>query len=216
MKLLSVNVGKPQEVIYDNKKVLTGIFKQPLQGKVQLKTLNLAGDGQADLKVHGGIHKAVYIYSIENYDYWRAELGRDDFTLGQFGENFTVSGMTDDQVHIGDIFQVGTAQVEVTQPRRPCFKLGIRMAQPDFPHQFLASCRTGFYVRVVQEGEVEAGDSVQRLSIGPGSMTVQMVCDLLYGGHDKSEPSYQQAVQQVLQIPSLSPSWQRHFEQKIR
>ena len=133
MKLLSVNVSQPKEVSYNGKHVMTGIFKEPVTDRVMLRTLNLEGDGQADLVGHGGIHKAVYVYSREHYGYWMGELNRNDLTYGQFGENFTVEGMLEDEIHIGDVFSVGGAKVEVTQPRAPCFKLGIRMGLPTLP-----------------------------------------------------------------------------------
>src|SRR5215204_7170573 len=158
MKLLSVNVSPPAEVVHGGKTVTTGIFKEPVDGRVMLRTLNLDGDGQADLIGHGGIHKAAYAYSVENYEYWKRELGRTDFTFGQFGENFTVEGMLEDAVHIGDVFRVGDALVEVTQPRVPCYKLGLKMGLKGFEKKFLASCLVGFYLRVLEEGEVGVGD----------------------------------------------------------
>ena len=158
MKLLSVNVSLPREVPYKGKTVRTGIFKEAAQGRVKLGGLNLEGDGQADLVGHGGIYKAVHVYSIENYDYWKRELGRDDFSYGQFGENFTVEGMPDDKVNVGDVFRVGTALVEVTQPRVPCFKLAMKMEMPNFLKVLMPSERVGFYLRVLEEGEVGAGD----------------------------------------------------------
>jgi len=136
MKVLSVNVSLPTEVLYRDKRVTTGIFKEPVNGRVMLRTLNLDGDGQADLIGHGGIYKAAYVYSIENYDYWKRELGRTDFTFGQFGENVTVEGMLEDQIYVGDVFRVGSALVEVTQPRVPCYKLGIKMGLSQFVKMF--------------------------------------------------------------------------------
>ena len=139
MRLLSVNVSQAKEVPYQGKTVTTGIFKEPVGGRVMLRSLNLEGDGQADRNVHGGINKAVYAYPNEHYEYWSRELGRTDFTFGQFGENFTVSGMLEDAVRIGDVFRIGSALVEVTQPRAPCFKLGIRMGMESFPTTFMSS-----------------------------------------------------------------------------
>jgi len=163
----------PRELKHNGKTVTTGIFKEPVEGRVNLNAHNLEGDGQADLLVHGGIHKAVYVYPIENYDYWKRELGRTDFPFGQFGENFTVEGMLEDEVHIGDVFRVGEgAVVEVTQPRVPCYKLAIKMESPQFPKMFLASCRVGFYLRVIEEGEVGAGDVFERIKIDSQRMTV--------------------------------------------
>ncbi|MCZ6660877.1 MAG: MOSC domain-containing protein [bacterium] len=173
MKLLSVNVSLAKEVPYKGKTITTGIFKEPVEGRVMLRELNLDGDGQADLKAHGGTYKSVYVYSIENYNYWKRELGRDDFTFGQFGENFTVEGMLDDEVHIGDIFRVGDALVEVTQPRVPCFKLGLRMGMVEFPKLFHKGERPGFYLRVLEEGEVGAGDVFERVETDPERVTVR-------------------------------------------
>ena len=136
MKLLSINVSKPKEITYKGKQILTGIFKEPTQSPLILRTLNLDGDEQADLEAHGGIYKAVYVYTIENYKYWEQELKRDDFTYGQFGENFTVEDMQDDEIFIGDQFQIGDAIVEVTQPRVPCYKLAFKMNRPDFVKLF--------------------------------------------------------------------------------
>src|SRR5919202_937209 len=167
MKLLSVNVSLPRKVPHGRKTVSTGIFKEPVAGRIMLRTLNLDGDGQADLVNHGGIYRAVYVYSIENYGYWQRELGRTDFSFGQFGENFTVEGMLEDDVYVGDVFRVGEALVEVTQPRPPCFKLGIKMGMAEFPKLFLASGRVGFYLRILEEGEVGAGDSFERIKSDP-------------------------------------------------
>ncbi len=161
MELLSVNVSLGKEVTYKSKTVTTGIFKEPVNDRVMLRTLNLDGDRQIDLKGHGGPFKAVCVYSIEQYELWQKELGRDDFRHGQFGENFTVDGMPDDKTHVGDVFRVGNALVQVTQPRVPCYRLGIKMGSPEFPKKFLQSNRVGFYMRVLQEGEVGAGDLIE-------------------------------------------------------
>ena len=172
MKLLSVNVSLPRDVLHMKKTVSTGIFKESVVGRVMLRTLNLEGDGQADRENHGGLYKAVYAYSTEHYEHWKRELRRSDFTPGQFGENFTVQEMSEDDVHIGDVFRVGGALVQVTQPRAPCYKLGLRIGMPQFPKLFLASGRVGFYLRVLEEGEVGAGDVVERVKLDPERMTV--------------------------------------------
>jgi len=172
--------------------VSTGIFKEPVDGRVMLRTLNLDGDQQVDLKGHGGIYKAACVYPIENYDHWKRELERDDFRVPQFGENFTVEGMAEDRVHVGDVFRLGDAVVEVTQPRVPCYRLGIKMNDPRFPKLFLQSCRVGFYFRVLEEGEVGAGDDILLVREGPEGMTVRDVCHLILlrpaesGGHPAS------------------------------
>jgi len=210
MKLLSINVSLPKEVPYMGKTTTTGIFKEPVHGRVMLRTLNLDGDGQADLKGHGGIHKAAYTYSTENYDYWKRELGRTDFTFGQFGENFTVEEMLDAAIHVGDVFRVGTALVEVTQPRVPCFKLGIKMGLAPFPKMFLASGRPGFYLRVLEEGEVGAGDVIERITIDSERMTVREVCHLLY-----FDPKNVEGARKALRIQALSPGWRQSFEERL-
>lgn len=208
MKLLSVNVSLPKEVSYMGKPTTTGIFKEPVSGRVMLRTLNLDGDGQADRRAHGGIHKAAYVYSIENYDYWQRELGRTDFSPGQFGENLTVQGMPDDAIHVGDVFRLGGATIEVTQPRVPCFKLGIKMGMPQFPKMFLASGRPGFYVRVLHEGEVGAGDVIEPVGSDPERMTVREVCHLLYFDQQNLE-----GAKKALRVQALSPGWRRSFEE---
>ncbi len=210
MKLLSVNVSLPKEVQHNGKTVTTGVFKEQVQGRVMLRTLNLDGDGQADLIGHGGIYKGVYVYSIENYDYWKRELGRDDFTMGQFGENFTVDGMLENEVNVGDVFRVGGAVVEVTQPRVPCFKLGIKMDSSRFPKVFLASCRVGFYLRVLEEGEVGAGDVIERIKTDSEQMTVREVCHLLYFDQKNLE-----GAKKALGIQALSPGWRGSFEERL-
>lgn len=208
MKLLSVNVSEVKEVSYKGRTVTTGIFKEPVQGRVMLRQLNLDGEAQADLVGHGGIYKAVHIYSIENYAYWKRELQRDDMSYGQFGENFTVTGMLEDAVHVGDVFRVGGALVEVTQPRVPCFKLAIKMGKPDFVKLFMRSERVGFYFRVLEEGEVGAGDSLERVKVGPEQMTVREMFHLLYFAQDKLE-----GAQKALRIPAMSPGWRGAFEE---
>ena len=210
MKLLSVNVSPPREVAHNGKMVATGIFKRPAAGQVMLRTLNLDGDGQADLLGHGGIYKAVYAYSVENYEYWKRELGRADLAFGQFGENFTVEGMTEDGVNVGDVFRVGGALVEVTQPRVPCYKLAIKMNLKGFEKRFLASCRVGFYLRVVEEGEVGAGDVLDRVRTDPGRMTVREMCHLLY-----FDPENLEGAKKALGIRALSPGWRQSFEERL-
>ncbi len=210
MTLRSVNVSMPKEVVHRGKTVTTGIFKEPVAGRVMLRRLNLDGDGQADLWGHGGSFRAVYVYSIENYAYWERELGRSDFVVGQFGENFTVEGMLDDEVCVGDVFRVGGAVVEVSQPRVPCYKLGLRMAIEGFHKRFLESGRLGFYFRVLEEGEVGAGDTFQRLERGPGRMTVRQVNDLLYFDRENLEASAE-----ALRIPALSHGWKGSFRERL-
>ena len=210
MKLLSVNVSLPKEITSKGKTVRTGIFKEPVQGRVRVNKLNLEGDGQADLIGHGGEFRAVYVYSFDNYAHWARELGRTDFTFGQFGENLTVEGMLDHDVHVGDIFRIGTALFEVTQPRVPCFKLGIRMGMPQFPKMFFASGRPGFYLRVLEEGEVGAGDVIDRVKTDPERMTVREINHLLYFGQKNLEEA-----KKALRIKALSPGWRESFEERL-
>src|SRR3954470_17197009 len=161
MQFVSVNVSLPRPVEFRGQTVSTSIFKEPVAGRVLVRRMSLEGDWQADLRSHGGLNKAVYAYPLEHYAPWSQELGRDDLRPGQFGENLTVEGLTEDTARLGDVLRVGGALLQVTQPRIPCFKLGIKMGDPAFPRRFLASGRTGFYLRVLEEGEVGAGDSVE-------------------------------------------------------
>lgn len=210
MQLISVNVSLPKEIHYKGESVTTGIFKEPVPGRVMLHELNLDGDGQADLTVHGGVHQAVYVYPFEHYDYWKQKLDRQDLPYGQFGENFTVAGMLEDQVHIGDLFRVGGAVVQVTQPRVPCYKLAIKMNLPKFPKLFMASARTGFYLRVLQEGEVGAGDAIERTEIASEKMTVQEIFYLAFRDHDDRE-----ALKRALRVRGLSPGWHSMFAERL-
>ena len=210
MKLLSVNVSLPRGVPHLGKTVSTGIFKEPVSGRIMLRMLHLEGDGQADRENHGGIYKAVYAYSIEHYEHWKRELGRTDFIPGQFGENFTVQGMGEDDVHIGDVFRLGGALVQVTQPRAPCYKLGLKMGMPRFPKLFLVSGRVGFYLRVLEEGEVGAGDVIERVRVDPERMTVSEMNRLLY-----ITPNDRQALERALRIEALSPRRRRAFEELL-
>ena len=210
MKLLSVNVSLPKEVEFRGKTIRTGIFKEPIAGRAQVRTLNIVGDGQADLIGHGGEQRAVLVYSHENYDFWAHELGRTDFAFGQFGENFTVEGMLDHNIHVGDRFRIGTALFEVTQPRVPCYKLAMKMGVDGFYNRLLASGRPGFYFRVLEEGGIGAGDDIELVSIHPAKMTVQRISNLLY--FEKDDLTGAEA---ALAIEALSPGWQQSFEKRI-
>lgn len=211
MRLLSVNVSLPKEVPYQGKTVSTGIFKEPVGRRVMLRRLNLEGDGQADRNVHGGINKAVYAYPFEHYEYWSRELGRTDFTFGQFGENFTVSGMLEDAVRIGDVFRIGSALVEVTQPRAPCFKLGIRMGMESFPKSFMSSGRTGFYMKVLEEGEVGAGDNFERVAGEENTLSVRDVWHLAVQDRQNLE-----GARKALRLSSLAPEWRGRLEKRFK
>ena len=209
MKLLSVNVAEPRTVFHKLRLVRTGIFKTPVKGRVMMRRLNIDGDGQADLKNHGGEYKAVYTYDIQNYAHWKKELGRDDFAHGQFGENLTTEGMAEDQVCIGDIFRIGGAVAEVTQPRNPCFKLGIRVADKMFVRNFLESGLLGIYLRVIEEGEIGAGDAFKRIGAGPEQITVREMARLRNFSDDDLE-----LTRRALRIPALAPEIKEQF--KIR
>ena len=210
MTLVGVNRAMPKQIVHEGKTVTTGIFKEPAADRVLLRRLNLEDDGQADLWGHGGAFRAVYVYSTENYDYWQRELGRDDFVHGQFGENFTVAGMPDDEICIGDRFRIGAALVEVSQPRIPCYKLAIKMGIDGFQNQFLDSGRVGFYFRVIEEGEVGAGDAIRLVARDPRRMSVREVSNLLF--FDKDDLA---AARKALSIPALSPGWKGSFEERL-
>ena len=172
MKLVSVNVGLPREVIWKGKTVTTGIFKTAVKGPIELRRHNLEGDKQADLSVHGGPTKAAYVYPLQHYEYWREELPELDYSWGNFGENFTIDGIDEESVYVGDEFRIGSAQVVVTEPRMPCFKLGIRFGRADMVKRFLSSQRTGFYFGVVEAGPVQAGDELELLKKHPDQLLV--------------------------------------------
>ncbi len=178
--LLSVNVGMPKDVPWQGKTVVTGVFKDPVTGPRRVRKLNVDGDGQGDLAGHGGEQRAVFVYQLDSYRYWERELGRDDFVYGQFGENFTVDGLHDDEVCIGDRYRIGTALFEVTQPRVTCYRVGIRMNDPRIPALLVSHHRPGFYFRVLEEGDVEAGDEIVKVAAGPEQMTVAEIDALLY------------------------------------
>ena len=206
-RLLSVNVGLPRDIPWQGKTVHTGIWKVPVEGRRMARRLNLDGDGQGDLAGHGGEHRAVFVYQINSYRYWQAQLDRDDFSYGQFGENFTVDGLPDAEVYIGDHYRIGGALFEVTQPRVTCYRLGIRMNEPRMPALVVAHRRPGFYFRVLEEGEVEAGDEIVKVSAGPERMTVADIDALLYlPGRDRS------GLERALRIPALSAGWRSSFE----
>lgn len=210
MKILAVSVGQERE-IGDGSAVRSAIFKKPVEGKTMLRLRGLDGDVQTDADVHGGFERAVLVYSWDNYSIWRQELGRDDLAYGEFGENFTVEGMVDGDVHIGDFYKVGDAVVEITHGRIPCHKLGIRFGDPGFPKVFLKSLRTGFFLRVLEEGIVGAGDSFYRLAVGPERITVKEAVDLLFG--DAVDP---ERVAALADLSALALSWRKRAEHKMR
>jgi MOSC domain-containing protein YiiM len=209
MKLISVNVGLPREVTWKGKTVTTGIFKEPVSARVMVRSLNLEGDGQADLTVHGGVDKAIYVYPFEHYDYWRSELPDTELPPGIFGENFTITGLREEEVNIGDRFRIGTVNLMVTQPRLPCYKLGIRFGRPDMVKRFLASRRTGFYFCVLQEGEVGAGDTLELVSRDDNNITVADITQLYTREQKNPELLYRAS-----QLEALPESWRDYFQQQ--
>lgn len=211
MKLISVNVGPLREVTWKGITVITGIFKEPVSTRVMVRSLNLDGDEQADLTVHGGLEKAVYVYPFEHYDYWRSELPETKLTLGNFGENFTTTGLREEELNIGDRFQIGTVKLMVTQPRLPCYKLGIRFGRPDMVKRFLASRRTGFYFSVLQEGEVGTGDTLELVSRDKNKITVADITQLY-----TREKTDRGLLHRAAQLEALPESWRDYFQQQSR
>jgi MOSC domain-containing protein YiiM len=210
MKVVSVNVGLPQTITWKGRTLQTGIFKAPISGRVQVRTLNLDGDRQADLSVHGGPDKAIYLYPSEHYGYWQGEFPDMDLPWGMFGENFTTEGVLEDAVNIGDQWRIGSALVMVTQPRVPCYKLAAKFGRQDIIKRFLASGRSGFYLRVMQEGEIGVGDAIELMNQDRHEVTVADVVKLYRDGAGALS-LYQRAVQ----VEALSEGWRAHFQQQI-
>src|SRR5215467_3778355 len=211
MKLLSVNVGLPREVEWNGRTIRTSIFKAPVSGRVPVRKLNLDGDQQSDLTVHGGVDKAVYVYPSEHYRFWREELPGVDLQWGAFGENFTTEGELDDKsVYIGDRFGIGSAEFVVTQPRMPCFKLGIRFGRADIIKRFLHSGRNGFYLAVTQEGGVAAGDSIELLKHDESGVTVADIAALY-----TADEANQDLLRRVSELASLPESWRAYFRKRL-
>jgi len=206
-RLLSVNVGLPRNIEWKGRTVYTGIWKTPVHGRCRVGRLNLEGDGQGDLGGHGGEQRAVYVYQIESYRYWQEQLARNDFVDGQFGENLTIEGLPDDSVCIGDRYKIGTAVFEITQPRVTCYRVGIRMNEPRMPALLTGSGRPGFYFRVIEEGEVGAGNEILKLADGPERMTVAQINALLYSSNHPRDQ-----LERALRIEALSPGWRASFE----
>ena len=210
MKLISVNVSPPREVAWEGETVLTGIFKEPVEGQVMLRRLNLDGDGQADLSVHGGVSKAVYAYPSEHYAYWRAELPEVAFPWGTFGENLTTEGLFEDALHIGDQLRIGTALLVVTQPRVPCYKLTIRFDRDDMIKRFIASHTSGFYLAVLEEGELEAGSPIEIVDRDPATVSVADINRLYYG--DSNDAGL---LRRAVSVEALPQGWRDYFLQKV-
>ena len=219
MKLISVNVGLPREVPWHDTIVTTGIFKQPVLGRVALRKLNLDGDRQADLKAHGGEYKAVYCYPVENYPYWQKELPGRELPFGAFGENFTTEGLLEDSVHLGDRFSVGSAEVVVTQPRLPCYKLGVRFGLDEMVKRFLASARTGFYLAVTREGEVGASDEIESLSRDPSAVPISEITRLFVANPAARGETFRgddaAVVHRALQVDAFPESWKSYFRDRL-
>jgi MOSC domain-containing protein YiiM len=211
MRIISINVALPRDVSWKGRIVNTGIFKEPVHGPVQMRQLNLDGDRQADLSVHGGPDKAVYAYPGEYYPYWRDELDRPDLTWGMFGENFSVEGMRESEINIGDTFRIGAAVVQVSQPRMPCFKLGIKFGRDDVLKLFLNSLRSGFYFRVLEEGKVDAGDPIEPLSRDRHNVTVADITRLYSVDKHNNELK-----RRALEVEALPESWRDYFLKEIR
>jgi MOSC domain-containing protein YiiM len=210
MKILSVNVGLPREVTWQGKLVTTGIFKKPVNAPVMLRTLNLDGDQQADLTVHGGVNKAVYVYPSEHYGYWRAELPGVDLSWGMFGENFTTEGLLEEAVYIGDRFGISDAEVMVTEPRMPCYKLGLKFSRADIIKRFLASHRTGFYFAVVREGRVGAGDTIELIGREQQEISVADITRLYAFEKDDVE-----TLRRAIEVEALPENWKGYFRHQI-
>jgi MOSC domain-containing protein YiiM len=210
MRVLSVNVGLPRQVVFNGQIVTTSIFKDPVEGPIMLRKLNLDGDRQADLTVHGGLDKAVYSYPAEHYDYWRKQFPNMDLIWGMFGENFTTEGLMEDAVNIGDQFQIGSAKLVATQPRMPCYKLGVRFGRMDVIRRFMASRRPGIYFKVLQEGQVEAGDKIKIIRKDENNVTVKDIVRLYVRDDEDIE-----TMRRATKIESLPEGWRYEFEQKI-
>ncbi len=209
MKLISVCVGLPREVTWKGKPVTTGIFKQPTNGRVMMRSLNLDGDRQADLTVHGGVEKAVYAYPMEHYAYWRQELPDEEFPWGAFGENLTIEGLSETSVNIGDRFRIGTAELMVTQPRFPCFKLNLKFGRDDMVKRFLNSRLSGIYFSVVREGEVGVGDAIELVSRDENNITVADIVKIYV------REANDDLVRRAIQVTALAESLKTYFQQQI-
>lgn len=208
--LISVQVGIPRVVLRDGEEVATGIFKMPMQKRILMRSLNLDGDRQADLSVHGGRDKAVYAYPSEHYAFWKHELPGVDLPRGAFGENLTTEGLLEANVHLGDRFQIGTAEVAVTQPRLPCFKLNLKFQRDDMAKRFLASRRTGFYFRVLREGEIGAGDEIVRVHQDENRVSIADAMKIYLGDPDAAELR-----ERALRVQYLSNSWREEFSAQV-
>ncbi len=210
MKILSVNVGLPRKVTWQGKVVTTGIFKEPVNAPVMMRTLNLEGDQQADLTVHGGVNKAVYAYPSEHYGYWRTELPGVDLRWGMFGENFTTEGLLEEATYIGDRFGIGETEVMVTEPRMPCYKLGIKFGRPDIIKRFLASRRTGFYFAVVREGMVGTSGAIKLIGQEQQDISVADITRLYAFEKDDLK-----SLRRAIEVEALPENWRGYFQHQL-
>jgi len=212
MKVLSVNVGLPRKVLYNGQIINTAIFKDPVKGPIMLRKLNLDGDRQSDLTVHGGIDKAIYSYPIEHYNYWRKQFPDMDLTWGMFGENFTTEGLLEDVVNVGDQFEIGSAKLVATQPRMPCYKLGVRFGRMDVIRRFMTSGRPGIYFKILKEGEVKTGDKIKNIKRDKNNVTVKDIVSLYIS---KNHMDIIEMMRRAIKIRDLPEGWRYEFEQKI-
>jgi len=212
MKVLSVNVGLPRKVLYNGQIINTAIFKDPVKGPIMLRKLNLDGDRQSDLTVHGGIDKAIYSYPIEHYDYWRKQFPDMDLTWGMFGENFTTEGLLEDVVNVGDQFEIGSAKLVATQPRMPCYKLGVRFGRMDIIRRFMTSGRPGIYFKILKEGEVKTGDKIKNIKRDKNNVTVKDIVSLYIS---KNHMDIIEMMRRAIKIRDLPEGWRYEFKQKI-
>ena len=210
MQVISVNVGQPKEVVWKGQTVVTGIFKEAVEGRVAVRRLNLEGDRQADLTVHGGLEKAIYAYPADHYPFWREQFPEMELPWGMFGENLTITGLLEDTVHIGDHFQVGSAKLMVTQPRLPCYKLGNKFGRDDILKRFLPSGMTGFYFSVLEEGEVAAGDSIRLLHRDEDQVKVADIVRLY-----RQDKYNLDLIRRVVAVEALPEEWRDYFQQRI-
>jgi MOSC domain-containing protein YiiM len=212
MKIVSVNVGLPRPVSWRGRRIMTGIYKDPVEGRVRVRRTNLDGDRQADLSVHGGPEKAVYVYPSEHYPFWRRELELEDLPWSAFGENLTTEGWWEDEVHVGDRFRIGTAEFVVTQPRMPCFKLAVKFDREDIIESFLESGRPGFYLAVTQEGELGAGDAMERIHEDENGVTVVDIVRLYMDRRGESDPDL---LRRAVAVEALAEGWREHFRKRL-
>lgn len=210
MYVVSVNVGLPREIFHEGRMIRTGIFKAPVIGRARVNALNIAGDQQADLTVHGGASKAVYAYPSEHYAYWRKELPDVEFPWGSFGENITTEGLLEKELHVGDRLCAGAIELVVTEPRLPCYKLGVKFGRADMVKRFLKSRRTGFYCGVLREGEIGAGDAIEILSRDPSKISIADVTRLY--AFEKQDTA---GLRRASEAPALPESWRRYFRERL-